>query len=583
MRDLEELWGDAVAAAARALWGIELDDRHRPFVEPPQDAKFGDATSGVAMRLARDLKRPPKAIAEELAGKLAGTPRVAGLQAVGGYVNFTAEPAYHGDLIEGIRREPADWGRRAPRGIKVLVEHTSANPTGPLHIAHARQAAVGDALSNALETAGFDIRREFYVNDAGHQIEMFGRSVHARLQEALGRPSPVDFGKDENAYRGEDIRELGAALAKREPGATPGRCAELGLESILSEFRRDLGDFRVRFDSWYSELALRKSGQVDAMLESMRSQGLTYEKDRAVWMKSKEHGDADDKVVVKTDGSWTYRVPDLAYHRDKFDRGFDWVIDLWGPDHHAEISNRTAGLKMLGFNLLPRQEFLRARAGGTPESRRRCFEVLIIQHCRLLQAGQEVRMSKRAGRLVSLRELLDEVGPDAARWFLTMRKTDSPLDFDLDVAKKQSLDNPVYYAQYAHARICSIYRQGVGKGLLDPKELRDGVYVGPFDGGRLGPEEVALLRTVRGFPRSVRNAAEQLDPSLVCTYLYGLSTALQAYYQPGMHDPSKRVLADDEGARRARLAACAAVQATLRNGFRIVGVSAPERLEQASA
>lgn len=581
MAELEALWGDAVAAAAKALWNVELSDRHRPFVELPQDVKFGDATTGVPMRLAKDLKRPPKAIAEDLARKLSGVPHLAKAEAAGGYVNFTADLAYYGELVDAIRTAPGAWGRGEKRSAKVLVEHTSANPTGPLHVAHARQAAVGDALSNIMSHAGYDVSREFYINDAGFQIEMLGRSIHARLQEALGTPAPFDVEKDENAYRGEYVRELAQTIRAREPSADPARCAQLGLEMLLAEQKRDLEAFRVRFDTWYSERALRASGKVDALLEFLRSWGLTYAREGATWMKSKEFGDVDDRVIVKTDGQFTYRVPDLAYHRDKFDRGFEWLIDLWGPDHHAEIANRTAGLKALNFNLLPRAEFLKARPGGTPETKARCFEVLIVQHSRLLRGGQEVKMSKRSGSFVTLRELMEDVGVDAARWFFTMRKTDSHMDFDLDVAKKQSLDNPVYYAQYAHARICSIYAQGVAKGLLDAKELSDGAFAGAFDPGALGPEEVGLLRSVRTFPRTVRNAADQLDPSILCTYLYNLSTALQSYYQPGMHDASKRVLVEDDAKRRARLAAIAAVQVTLRNGFKLVGVSAPERLEAA--
>ena len=280
---------------------------------------------------------------------------------------------------------------------------------------------------------------------------------------------------------------------------------------------------------------------------------------------------------MKSDGEYTYRTPDIAYHRDKLERGFDWLIDTWGPDHHAEIANRAAALKALGFNLLPRAEFLKARRGGTPESRSRCFEVLTLQHCRLLRGGQEVKMGKRSGNIVTLRELMEEVGVDATRWFLTMRKTDSHLDFDLDVAKKQSLDNPVYYAQYAHARVCSINAQGVAKGLLDPKELADGVFAGTFETKHIGPEEVVLLRTVRRWPRTVESAAHALDPALLCMYLTDVSSALQTYYQKA----ANRVLAEDEGVRRARLAVCSAVQLTLRSGFRLLGVSAPERLESA--
>jgi len=582
MTDLDAIWADAVAAAAKALWGVELADRHRPFVEPAHDARFGDATSGVPMRLARDLKKPPPAIAKELAAKLAGVPHAAKVEAAAGYVNFTADAAAQAELVRAVRGAPAEWGRSSlGKGVRVLVEHTSANPTGPMHIAHARQAAVGDSLVRILRLAGFEATSEFYVNDAGGQIANLGRSIHARLQEALGRPAPFDVDKDENAYKGDYIRALAGELASREPGADPARCAAFGLERLLAEIKDDFAAFRVGMDAWFSETALRKSGKIESMLEFFRSWGLTYAKDGATWLKSTDFGESEDRVLVKSDGEYTYRTPDSAYHRDKFDRGFDWLVDTWGPDHHAEIANRAAAMKALNFNLLPRAEFLKARRGGTPEQKARCFEVLTIQYCRLLRGGQELTMGKRAGTYVTLRELVEEVGVDAARWFFTMRKTDSKMDFDLDVAKKQTLDNPVYYAQYAHARICSITKKGVEKGMVDARDVRGGVWQGEFEAAHVGPEELMLLRAVRSWPRTVERAAENVDPSLVCIALTDLSRAFQSYYQAGMRDASKRVLeaAVPEQVRRARLAACAAVQVTLRAGFGLLGVSAPERLE----
>jgi len=607
--DFETAWGDAVAAAAKALWGVELGDRHRPFVEPPADARFGDATSGVPMRLAKDLRQPPPVIAKELAAKLAGTAGAAKVEAAAGYVNFTADAAAHGGLVRAIRDAGVAWGRSSiGKGVRVLVEHTSANPTGPMHIAHARQAAVGDALANALAFAGFDVAREFYVNDAGGQIASLGKSIVWRTLERQGavfkeeQRGTVEE-EDEhglkaqvpdvwyvserfalprrNAYHGEYVKELAAELeAKHGRGVTDvALAAQFGRDRMVAEIKEDAARFRVAFDTWYSEDALRRSGKVESLLEFFRSWGLSYTKDGATWLKSTDFGEGQDRVLVKKDGEYTYRTPDTAYHRDKFDRGFDWLIDTWGPDHHAEIANRTAGLKALNFHLLPREEFLRATRGGTPEQKARCFEVLIIQYCRLLKGGQEVKMGKRAGNIVTLRELMEEVGVDAARWFLTMRKTNSPMDFDLDVAVKQTLDNPVYYAQYAHARVCSICAKGIEKGLVQAADLRDGVWAGDFDAEALGGDEIVLLRHARSFPRTVERAATSLDPAILCDYLRTLSGAFQSYYQKR----ENVVLAEDDRVRRARLATCAAVQLTLRNGFRLLGVAAPERLSKLEA
>ncbi len=608
--DFETAWGDAVAAAAKALWGLELGDRHRPFVEPPADARFGDATSGVPMRLAKDLRKPPPVIAKELATKLAGTAGAAKVEATAGYVNFTADATAHGGLVRAIRDAGAAWGRSSiGKGVRVLVEHTSANPTGPMHIAHARQAAVGDALANALAFAGFDVSREFYVNDAGGQIASLGKSILWRYLERLGavfkeeQRGVIEEEEEHtgqkvqkpdlwyvsekfalpqrNAYHGEYIRELAAELeAKHGRGVTDvDLCARFGKDRMIAEIKDDAARFRVTFDTWFSEEALRRSGKVESLLEFYRSWGLTYPKDGATWLKTTDFGESADRVMVKSGGEYTYRTPDIAYHRDKFDRGFDWLIDTWGPDHHAEIANRTAALKALNFNLLPREQFLAAPRGGTPEQKVRCFEVLIIQHCRLLKGGQEVKMGKRAGNIVTLRELMDEVGVDAARWFLTMRKTNSPMDFDLDVAVKTTLDNPVYYAQYAHARVCNIYARGIEKGLVQAGDLREGVWSGDFDAEALGTDEIVLIRHVRSFPRTVERAATAVDPAILCDYLRTLSGAFQSYYQKR----ENIVLAEDERVRRMRLAVCAAVQVTLRNGFTLLGVSAPERLSKLDA
>lgn len=561
--DFWDVWARAVGRILSDRWGIAPPEEP---LDVPADPRFGEAVCNAPLRLARAARRPPLVIAEELAEALRreGLPFLERVEVAGhGFVNLTAAPAAFQAECRRILQEGPAYGRSTlGRGRRVLVEHCSANPTGPLHVAHGRQAAVGDSLANILEFAGYRVSREFYVNDTGNQIEMLGKSILWRLS---GNPEPPE----ENCYRGDYIRTLAEELRAAGGGNDLEQAKHLGKERLLDEIRRDLETFRVRYDTWFSQETLEKSGRVEALVESLRKSGLTYEKDGALWLRAKDLGDTDDKVLIKSDGTYAYRTPDLAYHQDKFGRGFDIVIDLWGPDHHAHIATMKAGLKGLGFELVPP-----ARAGeGRP-----AFEVLIVQHCRLLEGGREVKMSKRSASYVTLRELMEEVGVDAARFFFVMRKTQSHMDFDLDVARQRSLDNPVFYAQYAHARIASIWRKGMEEGKIDPAELKDGQWRGEFDPAKSGPEEIELLRAARGFRRRVELAARDLEPAILADYLRELSGAYQRYYEGGNRDPSKRVLADEEGLRRARLATTAAVQQVLRNGFRLLGLSAPEQM-----
>jgi arginyl-tRNA synthetase len=593
---LEDAWSRSIRAAAKRLWGVELEG---DVLEPPADPKFGDATCSAPMKLAKQLRKPPRAIAEELAKALQaeGLPHLAKVDIAGaGYVNLTAAPSFHAEEVARVLSEGAAYGRSAlGAGRKVLVEHTSANPTGPLHIAHGRQAAVGDSLASILESAGYQVTREFYVNDTGNQIEMLGKSILWRLHEKRGVAfskeargpkgetwllAEVDGARFElpeaNAYKGDYIRELAAELDRGAVSLEEAKRA--GMEKLLAEQKKDLEAFRVRFDRWQSEAELHGSGKVDETLNQFTGQGLTYEKDGAVFAKFKDYGDSEDRPLVKSDGLPVYRLPDIAYHKDKFERGFQILIDLWGPDHHAHIANVTAGLKMLNLNLVKPEQVGPGTASLPPDQRPLAFEVLIIQHCRLLKDGQELKISKRAASYVTLRELMDEVGVDATRFFFAMRKPSSHLDFDMDLAVKREKDNPVYYAQYAHARIASIWRKGVEEKKIDPAELKEGLWKGTFDGAKLGPDEVELLKVVRGFRRRLEVSARDLDPAVMADYLRDLSGAYQRYYEYGNRDESRRVLHADEAVRRAKLAASAAVQQVLRNGFRLLGLSAPESM-----
>src|SRR6185436_17217266 len=320
-----------------------------------------------------------------------------------------------------------------------------------------------------------------------------------------------------------------------------------------------------------------KSGKVDEVLNFFTSWGLTYSKDGATYLKTTDHGDVEDKPIVKADGQFVYRLPDMAYHRDKYARGYDILIDLWGPDHHAHIATMKAGMAALNFNLAPIDE-VRPGSSEPPEQKKVAFEVLIIQHCKLIQGGVEVKMSKRSASYVTLRELMEEVGVDATRFFFVMRKTNSHLDFDMDVATKKSLENPVYYAQYAHARICSIYRKGIEEGKVSAADVKGGQWAGSYDISKLGADEVEMIKVARQFQRRIEIAARDLDPAALTDYLRDLSGAYQRYYEYGNRDVSRRVLHDDEGIRRAKLATSAAVQQVLRNAFRLLGLSAPDQM-----
>jgi len=603
---LESSWTQAVRASAKRLWGVDLDG---VLLEPPAAPKFGDATCNAPLRLAKQLKKPPRAIADELAADLrkSGLPHLAKVDVAGaGFVNLTAVPEFFHEEVKRILTQGAAYGRSSiGAGRRVLVEHCSANPTGPLHIAHGRQAAVGDSLANLLDFAGYKVHRDFYINDTGNQIDMLGRSILWRLYEKEGRTftreqrgfeeddaggekkplfwlsADIDGQKFEicetNAYKGDYIRALGEELKAQGGPVTFDRAKRYGKDRMLEAIRKDLERFRVRYDTWQSEEELHKSGKVDDVLNKYQVQGLTFTKDGATWAKFSEYGDTMDRPIIKSDGSYVYRLPDIAYHFDKFARGNQILIDLWGPDHHAHIANVTAGLKMLNFNLVAPEEVPPA-GGGTPDTAPVAFKVLLIQHCKLLQNGVEVKMSKRAASYVTLDELMDEVGVDATRFFFVMRKTNSHLDFDLDVAKKKSLENPVYYAQYAHARICSIYRKGIEEKKVDAAEVKDGQWAGSFEASKLGPDELELLRVVRAFQRRIEIAARDLDPAALAEYLRDLSGAYQHYYEYGNRDVTRRVLHDDDGVRRAKLAASAALQQVLRNGFRLLGLSAPDQM-----
>ncbi|HZG73308.1 MAG TPA: arginine--tRNA ligase, partial [Chondromyces sp.] len=433
---------------------------------------------------------------------------------------------------------------------KVQVEFVSANPTGDLHLGHARGAAVGDSLCNVLEKSGYDVTREYYINDAGNQIHNLALSVEARYFQALGKDKEMP----EDGYHGQDIIEIGKRLAE-ELGSQYAEMdekerynffREYGLKYEMEKLKKDLENFRVRFDVWYSETSLYHNGKIDEALAALRERGHIFEEGGAVWFRSTEFGDDKDRVLKKQDGTYTYLTPDIAYHKDKFERGYEKVINIWGADHHGYIPRMKAAMEALGYD---------------PDN----LEVEIIQLVHLYKNGEKMKMSKRTGKAVTMRELVEEVGLDAVRYFFAMRSGDTHMDFDLDLAVSQSNENPVYYAQYAHARICSILRQGEEQGLTADLDA---------DLGLLGAEkEIDLLKKMGDFPQVVAEAAEKRIPHRIANYIQELSAAFHSFYN------AEKVLDDQQlELTKARLALIKSVKITLKNALALIGVAAPEKM-----
>ncbi len=558
---------DFLPILERAIAGVLSEIR--PFGAPvmpcaaegidfPREPGRGDLAVTTALRLGKLAGKPPREVGGAIAKKILADPDGSRLfsradVAGPGFVNLSFSPAAIAGILLKIRSEADRFGRTfAGEGRRVLLEFASANPTGPLHVAHGRQAAVGDVLANILDGAGFAVTREYYLNDCGNQVEMLGLSILARMRESKGRPGTFP----ENGYQGDYVKRLAeeslAAEGERwldapEKDAVAALSAH-GVETLLGEIRRDLDRFRVRFDSWFSQKTLEESGAPGRLVDDLRAKNLVVEEDGAVLMRTTALGDEKDRVLVKRDGAFAYRTPDLSYHLDKFRRGYERVVDLFGPDHHGHIL------------------FLKQALSGMGEDASR-LEPHLVQHCRLIQNGVEVKMSKRTGSFVTLDEIMDEVGVDAARFFFVMRRMDSHLDFDLDVAKKQSVDNPVYYVQYTHARICQIFAKAAERGFSGEAPL-------DADLSALGPDEFWLVSVLSRFPWIVRRAAETLEPHRIPAYLLDVAAAFHAYYQK----PENTVLHDDARIRGARLAVADGVRTVIRNGLSILGLTAPEKM-----
>ncbi|MGD0229068.1 MAG: arginine--tRNA ligase [Syntrophorhabdales bacterium] len=528
---------------------IELD----PVVEIPREKGHGDYATTVAFLLAKKAKKGPEEIARSLvknmdAQSLCGDVTIAAR----GFINFhVRDDVFRSELAELSRSGLDAFFPDVGRQKKVIMEFVSANPTGPLHIGHGRGAAVGDVLANILKKAGYEVTREYYVNDAGRQIETLGRSVYLRWREVQGET--VDYPAE--LYQGGYVREIAAMLldqkieVPREEGQAIAFMARFAAGLVLAGIKKDLEDFRVFFDSYYSEATLFERGIVDKTIEVLRGRGCLYEQEGALWFRTSVLGDEKDRVIVKSGGEKTYFASDIAYHREKFERGFDMLVDIWGADHHGYIERLKASIGALG------------RDKGS-------LKVLLIQFVTLLKEGKPVGMSTRAGQFTTLREVLDEVGPDAARFFFLMRKSDAHLEFDLDLAKKTSNENPVYYLQYAHARIESIFRAAQGEGI-------DLAAVAGADVGHLVlAEELELVKAILNFFDVLEGSAESLEPHRITFYLIDLVGKFHAYYNKA------RVLGNETGLTMARLALLSVLQKVIREGLHILGVSAPGRMER---
>ena len=521
-------------------------------IEVPGNPEHGDFSSNLAMAMARAEKKSPRQIAEALVSALGDCEFLSKVEIAGpGFINFTLVPTCWYEVLDTIADKGDTYGfSKFGQGRKVQVEFVSANPTGPLHIGHGRGAAVGDAVAAILQVAGFDVAREYYVNDAGNQVATLGRSVWMRLREQCGET--IVFPED--GYQGEYIRDLAAKLYQEAPEVlTLGedeavkRCTAFGVSNVLDWIAADLKDFGITFDRWFSEQSLYDRNMVEIELAKLADKGLSYEQDGALWLRTTDYGDDKDRVLIKSDGSPTYFASDVAYHMEKFDRGFERLIDVWGADHHGYV---------------PRMKAVVAGLGHQPDD----LEVLLIQMVNLLRDGQPFTMGKRSGNFITLREVVDEVGRDACRFYFLMRRSDSQLDFDLELAKRQSTDNPVYYVQYAHARVCSINRNAEEQGVPLPKQ-------GGVDLSRLTlPEELLLAKHLARYPEMIVGAAQSCEPHRVVYYLQELAAQFHSYYN------RQRVLVEDAKTTQARLYLIAGVRTVLANALNLLGVDAPERM-----
>ena len=523
-------------------------------VEEPNAGSHGDFSTNISMVMASIQKMPPRKIAEAIIknindpGGMLDKTEIAGP----GFINFFLNKHSWHPVLQKIHEQDALYGASdIGKGKKIQVEFVSANPTGPLHVGHGRGAAVGDSVANILLFCGYNVEKEYYINDSGRQINTLGRSVFLRYKELF--EADVQFPED--CYQGDYVRDLAGKvrddngdklLSQGEEDAIK-YCARFAAENILSEIKEDLESFGVVFDNWYSEQSLFDSGKVDRVINDFRKQNIIFEDDGALWFRTKDFGDEKNRVVVRSNGLTTYFASDIAYHQDKFDRGFERIIDVWGADHHGYIPRVSAAIEASGHT-------------------RDKFNVILIQLVNLLREGEPVSMSTRSGEFVTLRDVISEVGSDAARFIFLTRHYESALDFDLELAKKKTNDNPVYYVQYVHARISSIVRKAQERGISEI------VWNDAAISGLNEPEEIQLIKIMARYPEIVRCSAEYMEPHRITYYLMNLASAFHAYYN------KHRVLTDEAELTIGRLYLVLAIKKIIRNGLSLLGVSAPEKM-----
>jgi len=552
-------WVQHAALAAQAAGALEFETLPEFEIETPRNPQFGDFAANLAMLLARQARRNPREVAEILRQHLPAESHawVERVEVAGaGFLNFYLKPSWAGEVVRHILEQGMRYGNlNLGAGKRVLIEFVSANPTGPLTLGHGRNAAVGDTLARLYEAAGYTVEREFYINDGENslQIRNFALSVLTRYRQLLGEPAEMP----EDAYHGEYVKDIaqsirtqyGDSFAEGDPETVLKRFEQIAKQQMLQEQERDLADFRVRFDRWFSEQSLYDAGRVQATLDALRARGYAYEHEGALWLKSTAFGDEKDRVLVRANGMPTYLAADVAYHRDKYERGYDLMIDLWGADHHGYVARMKAAMAALGYD--PNR-----------------LHILIYQLVNLFRGAEPVRMSKRAGEFITLREVMDEIGVDALRFFYLMRSHDSTLDIDIELAQEQSEKNPVFYAQYAHARICSIERTAAERGVPIPNPATTDLSVLTHGA------EVALIKRLADLPDEIALAVKHDAPHRLTAYALDVARAFHSFYT------ECRVLDAEPALQAARLLLTQAARLTLARTLQLLGVSAPERMER---
>jgi arginyl-tRNA synthetase len=537
------------------LKAVDLPDY---VIEVPNNPDHGDFATNLPMALASSQKRNPRDIAQTIVDHLDNHEALIEKTEIAGpgFINFTLKKKKWFELLHSITTFREDFGRnKSGDGKKLLVEFVSANPTGPLHLGHGRGAALGDTLCRVLSFCGYNVVREFYINDAGQQVRLLGESIYSRWRQVSdpGYPFP------ENGYHGDYIVDLAQEISAEkdlsalEPEDAVTFCTERGKERMLSEIRQDLVQFGMDFDVWYSETDLFQKGLVEKALQKIKDRGELYEKDGAAWIQTSAFGDDKDRVIRKSDGQYTYFASDISYHLDKWERGFSQAVNIWGADHHGYVQRVKAALK----------------ANGIDEN---WLSVLLVQLVKLWEGGQEIRMSKRAGQYITLKELVEEVGVDAVRFVFLTKNHDSPLDVDMDLIKKHDSDNPVYYVQYAHARICSIFRKAKSEGIEYARNAKQALE------GLILDEEMHLIRLMAEFPSLITEICKTFEAHRLTYYLTELAGLFHKYFNLGNQIPENRIVTGDASLTQARLTLVDAIRIVIFNGLKLLGVHAPDRM-----